>query len=121
MTHDHETHGPESHGPDAHGPDAHGPDTHGPDTHGPGAHGPEQGSRFVCSRCKKSSPALDEPPFLTDLGRQIQEKICRPCWEEWMATSIMVINEYRLNLMAPEAAAIYDAHMCEFLGLKCPA
>lgn len=80
---------------------------------------PEKTSEFVCSRCKRHNPHLGEPPFPTDLGRQIHEEICQSCWRDWMTTSVMVINEYRLNLMAPEASAIYDAHMCEFLGLKC--
>jgi Fe-S cluster biosynthesis and repair protein YggX len=52
------------------------------------------------------------------LGRRIHESICRPCWDEWFAMSIRVINEYRLNLVVPEAGAVYDRCLREFLGLK---
>ena len=75
-------------------------------------------SAWLCSKCSKPSPRLEEAPFPTNLGEKIHAEICQPCWKEWMATSVMVINEYRLNLMSPEGGKVYDAHMCEFLGLK---
>lgn len=73
---------------------------------------------FVCARCKKPNPRLDEPPFPTDLGRKVHATICQPCWREWFAMSIRVVNEYRLNLMSPEGTAVYDQCMCEFLGIE---
>ena len=83
--------------------------------------GPQSSEQaFVCGRCGKSGPKLDEPPFPTELGKEILEKICKSCWQEWFATSIRVVNEYRLDLMQPEAAKIYDQCMCEFLGLGQP-
>jgi Fe-S cluster biosynthesis and repair protein YggX len=51
------------------------------------------------------------------LGSQVLERICEPCWREWIAMSIKVINEYRLNLASEQGSQIYDAHMKEFLGL----
>jgi Fe-S cluster biosynthesis and repair protein YggX len=82
------------------------------------AMGKEAGtSGFSCRRCGLPNPQIDEPPFPNDLGAEIREQICRPCWREWMAVSIKVINEYRLNLMLPEAQETYDTHLREFLGL----
>lgn len=75
---------------------------------------------FVCSRCKKPNPRMEEPPFPTELGKRIHETICQPCWQEWFAMSIRVVNEYRLDLMSPEASQVYDRCMCEFLGLETP-
>jgi Fe-S cluster biosynthesis and repair protein YggX len=82
-----------------------------------GAAGPGAAS-FVCRRCGKPNPPLEEPPFLNDLGQEIQRTICQPCWREWFAMSIKVINEYRLNLLSPQGNAIYESHMKEFLGIE---
>ena len=53
----------------------------------------------------------------SELGAKIHENICTSCWSEWMAMSIKVINEFRLNLATPEANEIYDQQMREFLGV----
>jgi Fe-S cluster biosynthesis and repair protein YggX len=76
------------------------------------------GDTFVCGRCKKANPRLAEAPFPNDLGRKIHETICKECWREWFAMSVKVVNEYRLNLMAPDASKVYDEVMCEFLGIE---
>jgi len=73
---------------------------------------------FVCRRCGKANPRLDEAPFPSETGKRIHEEICQTCWREWMAMSIKVINEYRLNFLSSEGNAIYDQHMREFLGLE---
>ena len=81
---------------------------------------PDRGApgEFVCRRCGKAQPKLEEAPFLNALGRQIQETICQVCWREWIAMSIKVVNEYRLNLLSPRGNEVYDSHMKEFLGLE---
>lgn len=73
---------------------------------------------FCCGRCRKQGEPLAEPPVHGELGAKIQATICSTCWAEWMAMSIKVINEYRLNLASPQADAIYESHMVEFLGLS---
>ena len=65
-----------------------------------------------------SGVQLDEAPFTSALGKRIHETICEDCWREWMAMSIKVINELRLNPATPEGSRIYDHHMSEFLGLE---
>jgi Fe-S cluster biosynthesis and repair protein YggX len=72
---------------------------------------------FVCTRCGKANPPLDEPPFPNELGRNVQRGICEDCWRQWVALSVRIVNEYRLDLMRPEASAAYDRHMCDFLGI----
>lgn len=81
------------------------------------AAGPIGEGEIACQRCKRIGPQLEEAPFPTPIGQEVYERICVPCWREWMAVSIKVINEYRLNLMLPEAQAIYDSHLREFLGV----
>ena len=72
---------------------------------------------FVCRRCSQSNPQLANAPFNNDLGKTIHDAICQSCWKEWMAMSVKVINELRLNLMSQKDSDVYDEHMKEFLGL----
>lgn len=74
-------------------------------------------SRVRCRRCGRVGARLAEAPFPGETGKRIVETTCQACWREWVAVSIKVINEYRLNLMLPEAQKVYDEHMKEFLGL----
>ena len=70
-----------------------------------------------CRRCGRVGPRLPEAPFPSPLGEEILANTCVPCWREWMGVSIKVINEFRLNMMLPEAQEVYDTHMKEFLAL----
>ena len=72
---------------------------------------------FVCKRCRKARPGLEDAPFSGELGARVQEDICVDCWKEWMAMSIKVINEFRLNMATPEANDIYESNLREFLGV----
>jgi Fe-S cluster biosynthesis and repair protein YggX len=72
---------------------------------------------WKCRRCGKPNPRMVEPPFLNELGKTIHDTICQPCWREWFAMSIKVINEYRLNLLNPQHNKVYEDHMKEFLGI----
>ncbi|MEM7232345.1 MAG: Fe(2+)-trafficking protein [Planctomycetota bacterium] len=71
---------------------------------------------FYCKRCMRNGTPLDKAPFSSELGQQVLESICQECWKEWMAMSVKVINELRLNLATPEGSRAYDQHMREFLG-----
>lgn len=71
-----------------------------------------------CVRCGQVRPKLPKPPFRNEQGQEIYEKICQPCWREWIAMGTKVINELRLPLNEPQAQKIYDQHMVEFLNLR---
>ncbi|MBI4586998.1 MAG: Fe(2+)-trafficking protein [Planctomycetes bacterium] len=73
--------------------------------------------QWFCSRCGKPNPRREAPPFDSPLGKRIFETICAPCWKEWIAMSIKVINEYRLNLATEQGSKIYDHHLREFFGI----
>ena len=73
--------------------------------------------RIVCHRCGQASEALTQPPMPTPLGGEIREKICPACWREWLGVQVMLINEYRFNLMDPEARRALEAQMRTFLKL----
>ena len=50
-----------------------------------------------CSRCGPEKPTLAKPPFRTELGKRIQEKICSGCWTEWLQHQTLLINHYGLD------------------------
>jgi Fe-S cluster biosynthesis and repair protein YggX len=70
-----------------------------------------------CVRCLEPREALDRQPIPGALGERIQREICRRCWEEWGEMEVRVINELRLNFIDPEAQAILERHLREFLSL----
>ena len=57
---------------------------------------------------------LDETPFSSELGQSIHESICDACWQEWIAMSIKVINEYRLHMGEPEHRRVLEEHAARF-------
>ncbi len=72
----------------------------------------------LCRRCGKPGNKMPSPPFSREPGPTIQQNICAACWREWLGMSIKVINELRLPMSDPQAQAVYDRHMFEFLNLK---
>ena len=73
--------------------------------------------RITCNRCGQASDALTLPPMPTALGGEIQEKICPAGWREWLGMQVMLINEYRFNLMDQEARRALEGQMRAFLKL----
>lgn len=78
---------------------------------------PAAAGGFTCGRCGQPNPPIEEAPFDNDLGQKIMKSICQSCWREWIAMSIKVINEYRLNLATEHGSKVFDDHMKEFLGI----
>ncbi len=71
----------------------------------------------TCTRCGTSGEALPQPPIPTALGSEIQRTVCQACWREWLRTQVILINEYRLNLMDPQARVLLEGQMRSFLNL----
>ena len=75
---------------------------------------------ITCSRCGQTSEAMAQPPMPTALGSEVQKRVCPSCWREWLRAQVMVINEYRLNLVDPEARKALEGQMRVFLNLAPP-
>ncbi|MGE5609331.1 MAG: Fe(2+)-trafficking protein [Bacillota bacterium] len=75
-------------------------------------------AEVFCQHCHQIGPKLASRPFSNALGQQIQDKICQPCWREWVMMGTKVINELRLPMSDPQAQRIFDQHMIEFLNLE---
>jgi Fe-S cluster biosynthesis and repair protein YggX len=73
--------------------------------------------QVLCKRCGKVGPKLAKPPFRSEFGQEIYDKICGLCWKEAIAMGTKVINELRLPLADPQAQKMWDQHIREFLGL----
>ncbi len=73
--------------------------------------------RITCSRCGRDGEAMAAPPMPTALGAELQQRVCPDCWREWLRTQVMLINEYRLNLVEPEARKALEGQMRTFLNL----
>ena len=57
---------------------------------------------FSCTRCNRSGPALEKPPFPNAIGQRIQAGICQPCWKEWLQKQNQLMNHFGLNTMDPD-------------------
>ena len=67
-----------------------------------------------CVKLNEELEGLDFVPFPDELGQRIYDNISKEAWQMWINHSVMVINEYRLNLATTEAQEIYDRHLEEF-------
>jgi Fe-S cluster biosynthesis and repair protein YggX len=72
---------------------------------------------ITCSRCSQASEAMAQPPMPTALGAEVQKQVCLACWREWLSAQVMLINEYRLNLIDPDARKALEGQMRTFLKL----
>lgn len=76
----------------------------------------------TCIKCNEEKPALAAPPFragtkLGDLGAEIQQKVCAPCYKDWIAMSVKLVNELRLDTTDPRGQEIWLKQMKIFLNL----
>lgn len=59
----------------------------------------------MCKKLGRELPALDYVPFDDEdpLGLRIYNEISEEGWRMWLEHSKMLINEFRLDLVSPEA------------------
>lgn len=61
-----------------------------------------------CVKFGQEMEGLEKPPMKGELGQRIFDNVSKEAWQMWKAQMIMLINEYRLNLMDPKASAFLD-------------
>jgi Fe-S cluster biosynthesis and repair protein YggX len=72
-------------------------------------------SRTVnCVLLKKEAEGLDYLPYPGDLGRRIYDNVSKEAWQQWLAHQTMLINEYRLTPIEPEARKLLVTEMEKF-------
>lgn len=61
-------------------------------------------SRTVnCIILKAEAEGLDFAPYPGDLGQRIYDNVSKEAWQRWLGHQTMLINEYRLTPIEPEA------------------
>ena len=69
-------------------------------------------SRVVnCVMLKKEAEGLDFAPYPGELGKRIYENVSKEAWQRWLGHQTMLINEYRLTPIEPEARKFLEAEM----------
>lgn len=54
---------------------------------------------------------LDYPPYPGELGRRVYENVSKAGWQRWLQHQTMLINEYRLTPIEPEARKFLEREM----------
>ena len=70
--------------------------------------------KIMCKKLNKEADALDYLPYPGDLGKKIQETICKEAWEQWVSHQTMLINEMRLTPVEPKARKFLEEEMEKF-------
>ena len=69
-------------------------------------------SRMVnCVKLGKEAEGLATPPYPGELGKRIFEQVSQEAWKMWLGHQTMLINEYRLTPIEPEARAFLEKEM----------
>lgn len=68
-----------------------------------------------CQKLDKEAEGLEYAPYPGELGQRIYEHISDEAWQMWLKHQTMLINEYRLSMIDPEARAFLTKEMEKFL------
>ncbi|MGH8225018.1 MAG: oxidative damage protection protein [Gammaproteobacteria bacterium] len=67
-----------------------------------------------CVVLDREAEGLAKPPYPGELGKRIYENASKEAWQQWLAHQTMLINEYRLTPMDPEARKFLVQEMENF-------
>jgi len=67
-----------------------------------------------CIKLQKNAEKLSAPPFPGDLGEQIYQHVSKEAWSSWLNHQTMLINEYRLSLIDPQAREFLRSEMRKY-------
>lgn len=70
---------------------------------------------IYCQKLKREEPALEYAPYPGQMGERILENISATAWQQWLERQTMLINEYRLTLIDPQAKTFLKEQMEKFL------
>jgi len=85
--------------------------------------GAQQVRMVKCVKLGRELPGLDRPPWKGELGKRIYDNVSKEAWAMWVDHSKMLLNEYRLNPLDPNAQKIMGEQMELFFfgeGAKVP-
>ncbi len=69
-------------------------------------------SRTVnCVILKSEAEGLDFAPYPGELGQKIYDNVSKEAWQRWLGHQTILINEYRLTPIEPEARKFLETEM----------
>ncbi len=68
-----------------------------------------------CVKLQKEAEGLAKPPYPGRIGEKIFQNISLGAWKMWQSHQTMLINEYRLNVLDPQARKFLEEEMDKFL------
>lgn len=72
-------------------------------------------SRTVkCVMLGSEAEGLDYSPYPGDLGQRIYDNVSKEAWQRWLGHQTMLINEYRLTPIEPDARKFLETEMEKF-------
>jgi Fe-S cluster biosynthesis and repair protein YggX len=72
-------------------------------------------SRTVhCVLLDREAEGLDRLPYPGELGQRIYDNVSKEAWQRWLGHQTMLINEYRLVVIEPEARKFLREQMEQF-------
>lgn len=72
------------------------------------------GRMVHCVKLNRDSEGLDTRTYPGDLGQRIFENVSKEAWQMWLSHQTMLINEYRLSPIEPEARQFLETEMERF-------
>ena len=67
-----------------------------------------------CVILKREAEGLDYAPYPGELGQRIYENVSKEAWQQWLGHQTVLINEYRLTPIEPEARQFLATEMEKF-------
>ena len=75
-------------------------------------------AEITCSRCGQTKEAVQNTAFYRgEIREKLRAHACQDCWGDWIKMQIMLINEYRLNLMDPQTDEFLNKQILTFFKL----
>lgn len=68
-----------------------------------------------CQKLGREAEGLERPPFPGDMGQRIFDNISKEAWQQWLGQQTILINEYRLSVIEPEAQKFLREQMIKYL------
>jgi len=63
---------------------------------------------------KTEAEGLDYAPYPGELGQRVYDNVSKEGWQRWLAHQTMLMNEYRLTPIEPEARQFLATEMEKF-------
>mgnify|MGYP001185253062 FL=1 len=67
-----------------------------------------------CIKLGTEGEGLKMAPYPGELGQRIYENVSQQAWQMWLQHQTMLINEYRLTPIEPEARKFLEGEMEKF-------